>query len=81
MYSFNSQATYGWHSASVTGFVLILTAKALSPVSVRARAAIVIPLTLLNVGVATYSGGNARTQFMENRCICNMARHAWVAET
>jgi hypothetical protein len=66
VYSFNSQATYGWYSATVTGFVLILTAKAISLVSPRMRAAFVAPIVLVNVAVATYSGGNARTQFQEN---------------
>jgi hypothetical protein len=66
VYSFNSQATYGWYTSTVTGFVLILVAKLISLVDTRLRTAILIPVVALNIAVAEYSGGNARTQYQEN---------------
>lgn len=66
VYSFNSQATYGWYTATVTGFVLILSARAFSLLGARISAATVLVLMVMNIAVAEYRGGNARFQYAEN---------------
>jgi hypothetical protein len=65
-YSFNSQATYGWYTATVTGFVLVLSARIFSLLGTRACASIVLPLMVINMAAAEYRGGNARSQSQEN---------------
>jgi hypothetical protein len=66
VYSFNSQATYGWYTATVTVFILLLTVRALSQLSPRVCAAIVLPAIIFNMGASYYFGGNARAQYEEN---------------
>jgi hypothetical protein len=65
VYSLNSQATYGWYTATVTGFVLVLAARFFSLIGTRACAAIVLPLMVVNIVAAEYCGGNARSQYQE----------------
>jgi hypothetical protein len=62
LYAFNTQATYGWYTASVTGFVLLLTARLLASMRLRTAASIVVPLMLMNIAAALFWGGNARAQ-------------------
>lgn len=62
---FNSQATYGWYTAAVTGFVLILAANSLAKLKVRTAAAIVLPCLVANIAVALWFGGNAKSQMQE----------------
>jgi hypothetical protein len=66
VYSFNSQATFGWYTATVTGFILVLTARIFSSLSNRVCAVFLIPFMLLNVGAAYHFGGNARAQYQQN---------------
>jgi hypothetical protein len=65
VYCLNSQATYGWYTAPVTGFILILAASALGSMRGTSAAGLVLTLVMLNLSVATYSGGNARAQLPE----------------
>lgn len=61
----NSQALYGWYTASVTGFIVLLTAGRLDRVRQVTAAMIVVPVMLLNMASAQYFGGNALTQMGE----------------
>ena len=65
LYGFNSQATYGWYSAAVTGFILLLAARGLATLRTAAAAAIVLPLMLASITFAHHFGGNARGQMLE----------------
>jgi hypothetical protein len=62
---FNSQATFGWYSGPVTGFIVILAASVLAPLRARTSAIIVVPLMLANIAIATIFGGNAASQMQE----------------
>jgi len=62
---FNSLATYGWYSAVVTGFLLLLSARLLQKLRVYVAAAIVVPLMLANMATAFLCGGNAKSQMQE----------------
>lgn len=64
-YGFDSQATYGWYTATVTGFVLILAARFLGGIRRSVAAAIVMPLMICNIAAAEYFGGNAKAQAQE----------------
>lgn len=65
VYALNSQATYGWYTATITGFVLVLASRVLGSLRGPVAARIVLPLMLCNVAVAEYCGGNARGQTQE----------------
>ena len=65
LYGFNSQATYGWYSANVTGFILILAACLLGTLRTNVAAVFVLPLMLLNITAAEWCGGNAKQQWLE----------------
>jgi hypothetical protein len=65
LYAFNTQATYGWYSASVTGFIILLAARGLRTLRPTTAAAIVLPLMLANIIAAESFGGNARAQWQE----------------
>lgn len=66
VYSLNSQATYGWYSATVTGFILILAARLLGSMRWQIAMSFVLPIMLLNLITASVFGGNARFQWQEN---------------
>ncbi len=61
----NSQATFGWYTATVTGFVVILAANLLSRLRPATITVIAAPLLLANIAVSLWSGGNAKTQMQE----------------
>lgn len=67
LYSFNSQGTFGWYSATVTGFVLLLAARAFTHVGPRIAAACALPLIALNIAVGLYGGPTAGGQYQEVR--------------
>jgi hypothetical protein len=62
---FNTQATYGWYTAAVTGFVVLLAARFFDRIPARVAACIAIPLLLANMAAAEWFGGNARSQLEE----------------
>jgi hypothetical protein len=62
---FNSQATYGWYTSAVTGFILILAGEFFDSLAASTAAAIVFPLMLLNIAAAQWRGGNAASQMQE----------------
>jgi hypothetical protein len=66
VYCLNSQATYGWYTATVTGFIFVLATRALGSIRGRTAAWIVLILIALNLWMAAYSRGNARAQWQEN---------------
>jgi hypothetical protein len=65
VYAFNTQATYGWYTASVTGFTLLLAARIFAIMPSRIAAPIVFSLMLANMATAQWRGGNARSQMQE----------------
>ena len=62
---FNTQATYGWYTAAVTGFIFIVTARVFATLRTPVAGAIVLPLMLANMAAAEWFGGNARSQMQE----------------
>jgi len=64
-YSFNSQATYGWYTATVTGFILVLCAHFLGQLPRRVCATLVILVVMLNLTLLLIGGPNARNQYQE----------------
>ena len=67
VYSFNSEATFGWYTATVTGFVLVLASQFFSRMGSRIAAAITLPLIALNLAGLVYGGPTARSQYVEVR--------------
>ncbi|HEX4155625.1 MAG TPA: hypothetical protein VHY48_08435 [Acidobacteriaceae bacterium] len=65
LYGFDSEATYGWYTATVTGFVLVLAARFFGGIRRPVAAAIVAPLMICNIAAAEYFGGNAKAQTQE----------------
>lgn len=65
VYGLDSQATYGWYTATVTGFVVVGVAYFFGRMPQKIAAAIVLPLMACNIAAAEYYGGNATTQMQE----------------
>jgi hypothetical protein len=63
--AFNTQAAYGWYTASVTGFILVLTASFLHSIRIPVAAVLVFPIMIANMVTAEVRGGNALTQMDE----------------
>ena len=66
VYSFNSQATYGWYTGTVTGFMLLLFAKFFSFFRRRTQTVLGLLLVLSNIATGLFTGGNAESQYHEN---------------
>jgi len=65
LYGFNSQATFGWYTGTVTGFIVILAARLLGALPRKLAAILVLPILFANMIVAARYGGNARSQQQE----------------
>ena len=65
VYGLDSQATYGWYTATVTGFVLIGTGTLLQRRRTITAALIVLLLMAWNISAAEFFGGNAKGQMQE----------------
>ena len=65
VYGLDSQAAYGWYTAGVTGFIVLVAARLLGRASRVAAACVIFPVMFCNVVAAEYFGGNARDQMQE----------------